>query len=64
MPQGILNDNSRAVCKGAHTARCPVALRQQAITRTRFCQIQQVLYCMAQDLYPSSKRTGATVILR
>ena len=44
MPQGILYDNSRLGCKGAQTVRCPVGLGHQAITWTKFCQIQQIIH--------------------
>ena len=59
-------DNSRVVYKGAQTARCPFALRQQTITWTKFCKIQQVTYIDLWpnwDMYPSSKRTEDAVIL-
>ena len=55
---------TRVVCKSAQTARCPVALRQQAIMWTKFCHIQQVILLWPKwDLCPSSKRTGDTAVL-
>ena len=59
MQQSIRNDNPKSILQ-----RCPVALRQQAITWTKFCQIQQLIYrFMAQLRSLSQLQTGNTVIL-